>query len=457
MSSNAHSVFKSEMLKFNDFAMENNLKVTFWLYRAKKNSKNLVPVYMRVMLNYDRFFKSTGVYIHTSEWDKKAMKIKGSSLETNTKNETLNALKVKVMQIVNQLSVFGKPFNIHTIQKMLEGNEANQITLMRVYDEQLSEMKRLKGKDYAPTTITKYKNTKLRLSQFIKFKYHRSDLYLYELSYQFMQDFEAYLKDKFDNSTVTCYKHYQRFTRVIRQAMQKGYMEKHPFEHFKIKLPKKKIQYLTQDVLDRIERTDFKVDRLNVIRDIFIFACYTGLAYAEVDSLTSDMITKGIDGELWLNIHRKKTKKEYQVPLFPKALQILEKYKSHPACVKKGKCLSAPSNVKFNAYLKEIGDIAGIPKSKPLVTHLARKTFATTVALTNGMHIGVLSKILGHNSIKVTLDCYGAIIDELLLRNVKELKEKLSSKKDAPVISHLYIDSSAQEDLIREFKKSLKN
>ena len=328
---------------------------------------------------------------------------------------------------------------------------------MRVYDEQLSEMKRLKGKDYAPTTITKYKNTKLRLSQFIKFKYHRSDLYLYELSYQFMQDFEAYLKDKFDNSTVTCYKHYQRFTRVIRQAMQKGYMEKHPFEHFKIKLPKKKIQYLTQDVLDRIERTDFKVDRLNVIRDIFIFACYTGLAYAEVDSLTSDMITKGIDGELWLNIHRKKTKKEYQVPLFPKALQILEKYKSHPACVKKGKCLSVPSNVKFNAYLKEIGDIAGIPKSKPLVTHLARKTFATTVALTNGMHIGVLSKILGHNSIKVTLDCYGAIIDELLLRNVKELKEKLSSKKDAPVISHLYIDSSAQEDLIREFKKSLKN
>lgn len=169
------------------------------------------------------------------------------------------------------------------------------------------------------------------------------------------------------------------------------------------------------------------------------------------------MITKGIDGELWLNIHRKKTKKEYQVPLFPKALQILEKYKSHPACVKKGKCLSVPSNVKFNAYLKEIGDIAGIPKSKPLVTHLARKTFATTVALTNGMHIGVLSKILGHNSIKVTLDCYGAIIDELLLRNVKELKEKLSSKKDAPVISHLYIDSSAQEDLIREFKKSLKN
>lgn len=145
-----------------------------------------------------------------------------------------------------------------------------------------------------------------------------------------------------------------------------------------------------------------------------------------------------------------KTKKEYQVPLFPKALQILEKYKSHPACIKKGKCLAVPSNVKFNAYLKEIGDIAGIPKSKPLVTHLARKTFATTVALTNGMHIGVLSKILGHNSIKVILDCYGAIIDELMLKSVRELKEKLSPNKVPDKNVMQSNDSDAQADLIKK-------
>jgi integrase len=122
-----------------------------------------------------------------------------------------------------------------------------------------------------------------------------------------------------------------------------------------------------------------------------------------------------LDGEKWLNIHRRKTKKEYQVPLFPRALEILEKYKTHPTCIKKSKCLPVPSNVKFNAYLMEIGDIAGIPKNKPLVTHLARKTFATTVALTNGINIGVVSKILGHNSISTTLDSYGTIIDELML------------------------------------------
>jgi integrase len=158
-----------------------------------------------------------------------------------------------------------------------------------------------------------------------------------------------------------------------------------------------------------------------------------------------------------VNIHRKKTKKEYQVPLLPSALEILDKYNDHPLCIKKGKCLAVPSNVKYNAYLKEIGDIAGIPKNKSLVTHLARKTFATTIALTNGMNIGVLSKILGHNSIKVTLDSYGTIIDELMLRNVKELKEKLTNKKNAQEIAHLFVDSNAQEQLLSELKKSSKN
>jgi len=437
--------------------MENNIKITFWLNRVKKNSKNLVPVYMRVTQNYDFFSKSTGIRISAGDWDKKAMRIRGATQEFATANSTLDSLRVKVIQVVNQLNLSGKPYNIHSIQKTLEGNEINQLTILNVYEEQLTEMKKLKGKDFAPATIIKYKNTQLRLKQYIKFKYHRGDMYLYELNYQFISGFEAYLKQKFNNSTTTCYKHYQRFTRVIHNAMHKGYIDKYPFENYKIKLPRTKILYLTQEEIDLICQTNFKVERLNVIRDIFVFCIYTGLAYAEVESLTPDNITQGMDGELWLNIHRKKTKKDYQVPLFPKALEILDKYKSHPLCLKKGKCLAVPSNVKYNAYLKEIADIAGIPKNKPLVTHLARKTFATTIALTNGMNIGVLSKILGHNSIKVTLDSYGTIIDELMLRNVKELKEKLSTKKELLTKPDASIDTRALDDLIKKAREISKN
>ena len=437
--------------------MLTNIKITFWINRTKKNSKNLVPVYLRVAHNYENFNRATGIRIPAADWDKKAMRIRGATQEALTANATLNSLKVKVLQIINQLNVSGKPYNIHTIQKILDGKEISQLTVLKIYDEQLAEMKKLKGKDYTAATIIKYANTHLRLKQYMKFKYHRSDMFLYELNYQFISGFEAFLKQKFNNSTTTCYKHYQRFTRVIHKAMHKGYIEKYPFENYKIKLPKKRIQYLTQEEIDRIDQCDFNVERLNIIRDVFIFACYTGLAYAEVEALTPDNITKGMDGELWLNIYRKKTKKEYQVPLLPRALEILEKYKNHPQCLKRGKCLPVPSNVKFNAYLKEIGDIAGIPKSKPLVTHLARKTFASTVALSNGMNIGVLSKILGHNSIKVTIDSYGAIIDELMLRNVKDLKEKLSTKKKQEVEKNSNSSYTAHDELLYKISGLSKN
>lgn len=408
--------------------MKSNVKVTFWLSKTKKNSKNLVPVYLRVWYDYDHFTKSTGIWVRLQDWDKQLMRVRGNNLEVDSINTQLESLKIQVLQTTNQLSLLGKPFNVHTIRKRMEGTEASQITLMRVCGEQIKEMEKLRGKSYAPPTIIKYKNTVLRLKQFLKYKYKRNDIYLYELNYYFITEFEAYLRHKFDNSTTTCYKHYQRFSRMIRNAMHKGYLEKYPFEHYKIRMPKKKIEYLTQEEIERIENKEFKVERLDSIRDIFVFCIYTGLAFAEVESLQPENITTGMDGELWLNIHRKKTDKYYQVPLFPKAIEVLEKYKKHPRCLKKNRCLPVPSNVKYNAYLKEVGDMAGIPKDKPLVSHLARKTFACTIGLANGMNIGVLSKILGHASIQVTLDSYATVIDELMLQNVRELKGKLSKQ-----------------------------
>lgn len=437
--------------------MKSNVKVTFWLNKTKKNSLNLVPVYLRVWYDYDHFSKATGIQVRLQDWDKKIMRIRGASLEVDAINTQLESLKIKVLQIANQLSLLGKPFNVHTIRKVMEGNETNQITLMRVCDEQIKEMQKLRGKDFAPSTIIKYKNTVLRLKQFLKYKYKRTDIFLYELNYYFISEFEAFLKHKYDNSTTTCYKHYQRLTRMIHNAMHKGYLDKYPFENFKIRQPKKKIEYLTQDEIDRIENKEFKVERLGIMRDIFIFCCYTGLAYAEVEALCPDNITTGMDGEPWLNIHRKKTNKDYQIPLFDKALAILEKYKNHPRCLKKNRCLPVPSNVKYNAYLKEVGDLAGIPKDKPLVSHLARKTFACTIGLANGMNIGVLSKILGHASIQVTLDSYATVIDSLMLQNVRDLKSKLAKGERYRYASSTKKKSNAKNSLMDDISNASKN
>ncbi len=237
--------------------MQTNVKVTFWLSKTKKNAKNLVPVYLRVSYDYANFTKATGIWVRLQDWDKQQMRVRGNSLEADSINTQLEGMKIKVLQITNQLSLLGKPFNVHTIKKRLEGNEASQITLMRVCNEQIREMEKLKGKTYAPPTIIKYKNTVLRLKQYLKYKYKRSDIYLYELNYHFMSEFEAFLRNRFDNSTTTCYKHYQRVTRMIRNAMHRGYLEKFPFENYKIRMQKKKIEYLTQDEIDRIVNKEF--------------------------------------------------------------------------------------------------------------------------------------------------------------------------------------------------------
>lgn len=434
--------------------MESNFKVTFWLNLTKKNSQNQVPIYVRVSFNYEHFTKTTGLIIKSTDWDKKAMKVRGSSNGVNVLNNQLDGIRLNILKIINQLTISGKPFNLQTIKGMLEGNDQRQVTLMYLMSEHLSEMKKLLGKDFEKATIVKYTNTKLRLEQFLKYKYKRSDIYLYELNHPFINEWITYLKNKFGNSTTTCYKHYQRLTRVLRKAINYGYMEKHPFPDFKIRQPKKRIEYLSMDEINRIEQTDFKVDRLNNIRDIFIFCCYSGMAYAEVESLTPDNITKGMDGELWLNIIRKKTKKNYLVPILPKALEIIEKYKKHPLCLKKDRLLPVPSNVKYNAYLKEIAEVAGVKKY--LTTHLARKTFASTIMLANGVNISVLSKLLGHANVQVTLDSYASVADEMLLKNVKDLKIKLN-EPNANITSDVVVSAKVQEELVKQARNQNMN
>lgn len=431
--------------------MENKIKITFWLYKAKKNQQKLAPVYLRVRNDYKYFTKSTGHMVKESQWDKKLMRLKGGA-EAEIINSQLDSLQHKVVNIINQLTISGKPFNVEIIKNKLDGKGEKEITLFTVYNNHLRLMIKLEGKDYAKATIVKYTNTKIRLSQYIKIRFKRSDIFLHELNHEFMQGFEIFLKTKFDNSKATCYKHYQRFTRIINIAIQKGYIIRHPFPTYKIKMPKKKIEYLTQEEVDRIVNTNFEVERLNIIKDLFIFCCYSGLAYSEVSNLKQIDITIGLDGEKWMNILRKKTNKHYQVPLLPQAIEILNRYKNHALSLQKGILLPVPSNVKFNAYLKEIADMAGIMKN--LTTHLARKTFATTIMLANDVNIGILSKILGHASVQVTLDSYGAFNDQLMLQNMAMLREKLTKPliKDKGLIT-----STSQQDLIKNLLKNHHN
>lgn len=167
----------------------------------------------------------------------------------------------------------------------------------------------------------------------------------------------------------------------------------------------------------------FSIDRLNVVRDIFVFCCYTGLAYVDVHKLKRSELVTGIDGDLWIYTSRQKTDTLSRIPVLPEALSVIRTYDQHPQCIAEDSLLPVMSNQKMNAYLKEIADLCKIKKL--LTFHIARHTFATTITLNNGVPIESVAKMMGHTSIKTT-QIYAKVMDHKISEDMSQLKKKLA-------------------------------
>jgi site-specific recombinase XerD len=187
--------------------------------------------------------------------------------------------------------------------------------------------------------------------------------------------------------------------------------------------------YLTEEEIQTIINKDFKIERVAMVRDIFVFSCFTGLAYIDVKQLTKNNISLGIDGDKWIFKNRQKTDTTSKIPLLPMAQEIINKYENHPVCINEDRLLPILSNQKMNAYLKEIADVCGIKKE--LTFHIARHTFATTITLSNGVPLETVSKMLGHTSLKTTQH-YAKILDKKISEDMMILKSKF---KKSSVIS----------------------
>jgi site-specific recombinase XerD len=207
------------------------------------------------------------------------------------------------------------------------------------------------------------------------------------------------------------------------ECVRKGWLKSDPF--IELRLIKDDVirVALTKEELNTIANKTFITERLNNVRDIFLFSCYTGLAYVDISNLRRSQIIKGIDDIPWINIQRQKTGTPSRLPLLPVALEIMNKYKDHPKCIDKGHVLPVLTNQKMNAYLKEIADICGITTN--LTFNIARHTFATTITLNNGVPIETVSKMLGHKSLQQTQH-YAKILDSKVSEDMNILKSKLS-------------------------------
>jgi len=291
--------------------------------------------------------------------------------------------------------------------------------IMAYYQKHNDEMLPLVGKEFSKSTYTRHITSRKLVGLFIKEQYEKPDLDLKLITADFIRGYQSYLRTKRNcnhNSTV---KYTKNVGKLIRRAIMEGLIDRDPFLGMKFKIDPVETEVLTAEELDALAAKEFQNQRLNQVRDVFLFCCYTGLAFIDAKELRQEELVYHPDGQVWIRKRRSKTKNEFMVPLLKVPLAILEKYAAFKPDGQ-GPVLPVLSNQKYNSYLKEIADVCGI--SKRLTTHVARHTFATTVTLSNGISLETVSKMLGHSSIVMT-QRYAKVVEEKIRQEMGKLKD----------------------------------
>lgn len=397
--------------------------ILFWVNKNRlKNGK--VPLSVRITVDGKRAELSAQREVSLLEWNARAQMVTGRSQEAKEINNHLAMLKTRLLNCHGKLETRGATITAESLKNEFTGVIERPRLLLPIIQQHNDDIKKLIGKDYSKATWIKYNTTQKHITEFLKWKYNLSDISLEELNFEFIIDFEFYLKSEKSIDVNTNAKYIKNLKKIIKECVCKDWLQKDPFMAYKTKAKKTEREFLTDLELQSIQEKRFTIDRLNQVKDIFLFSCYTGLAYIDVFNLTANNIALGIDGEKWIFTHRQKTETASRIPLLPQALAILDKYADHPQANNNGRLLPVPSNQKTNAYLKEIAACCGIIKE--LTFHVARHTFATTVTLTNGVSIESVSKMLGHKKLQTTQH-YAKILDKKVSMDMQQLKTKLKA------------------------------
>ncbi|WP_159517988.1 site-specific integrase [Sunxiuqinia indica] len=399
--------------------------VNFSLKRSKSRADGKCPVYVRCTMDGQRFELSTGLFIIPDFWDDKVQQIKGKNEESKTLNKRLDKLATKIQDAFNVLDSTMDEFTIIDLKDKVLGRRKST-GLMDIFNYTVRDVESKVGVDYSKGTYSHYKTTRDRLGEFVLQKFKRSEIPVSMVNLDFIYSLDTYLKIKYDlkpNSVLTYHKH---LNKALKNPLALKSNIENPYEIFTPTRNKTNRDYLTLREVETLRKKPLKTFRLSLVRDIFVFACYTGLAYAELEGLSFDNIYQGDDGNDWIIDDRSKTENRFRVPLLPEAKQILKKYEYYSENNTERKLLPIRSNQKMNEYLKELADICGITKN--LSMHVARHTFATSVTLANGVPIETVSKMLGHTSIKTT-QIYARIVDSKISKDMEKIIDIL--QKDA--------------------------
>ncbi|MFV0346576.1 MAG: site-specific integrase [Bacteroidales bacterium] len=398
--------------------MKSTFKVAFFLKRKAVRHNGTVPIITRITINGKVAQFATKFYIAPEQWSVPRSCALGQTAKARETNSLLEEIKARLYSAYHELMLKDAHVTSEKVKTEFLGISTHNETLISLFDRHNEDVKKLVGISKSKATYQKYTVTRKHVANFIKSKYKLSDISLKEINLMFLEDFAVYLQTECNCNSNTTAKFMQFLKRIVLIARNNGIISSDPFSNYKIRIKKVDRGYLTEDELKRMLQRKFLIKRLEIVRDIFIFSCFTGLSYIDVKNLTTDSIKTGFDGKQWIMTKRQKTNVQSNILLLDIPLKIIEKYKGQPNRY----LLPVLSNQKMNAYLKEIGDLCAI--NKEITYHLARHTFATTVTLAKGVPIESVSKMLGHSNIRTT-QIYARITNEKISRDMNCLEEKL--------------------------------
>lgn len=401
--------------------MKTKITLHFYAKKTKANVAGLLPIYIRLTVDGERLEFSSKKFIEKSKWSDDLSKMKGSSEEARSINNYLDSVKSQIIDIQMTLTHKKEALNIENFRKRLFDETDSQRMFLPIYRDHNNRIESLLGNGYAPGTLERFKISLKHVEEFLIWKFNIKDIAIDKIDFALITDFEFYLRSEKSCSNNTAVKYVRNFRKIIKICLSNDWLEKDPFVKYDGKMKEVETEFLTEEEIQSIYSRKFRTPRLELVRDIFIFCCFTGLAYVDVKGLKPDHIGIGIDGQKWIFKNRQKTDTKSKIPLLPIPEELIKKYSTHPKCINEDRVLPVLSNQKMNGYLKEIGDLCEI--TKEITFHMARHTFATSVTLSNGVPIESVSKMLGHKNIQTTQH-YARVLDKKVSEDMLILKDK---------------------------------
>ena len=401
--------------------MKSTFRILFYVRRNYVNKKGETGIMVRITLDGEIAQFSSKLKVNPDNWDTKNGKVTGNTMGVRNLNDTLENIRASIIRHYREIEWQDTHVTAEKIRNAFLGVTVKAQMLLVIFNNHNDDLSKRIGKDITEAGVEKYKRTRQRLADFMMYQYKIKDIALKEINYNFVSYFETYLRSVHNCGINTTAKYLQQLKHIVTLAKNNGWLQADPFVNFRIRFEKADRGYLLQGELETMMQKKFTIKRLEQVRDIFVFSCFTGLAYVDVLNLKSEDITTSFDGKLWIIKKRQKTNIQSHILLLDIPKMILKKYENK---LDNEKLLPVITNQRINSYLKEIADVCGIDKN--LTFHLARHTFATTVTLAKGVPMETVSKMLGHTSIRTT-QIYARITDSKIGNDMQELSKKLES------------------------------